>query len=207
MKGGFLMVDVYISPSTQEANEGFGSYGTEEMRMNLIADIVEYELQRHGVTTARNKPAQSLTEVVAESNALKPKAHLAIHSNASFDGTRRGTDIYIYRKGGKAEELAEDISTYLEPIVPTKPIVIREGFDAFDGKGYFELRRTAAPANLIEVAYHDNPADAQFIIDNIYELGSAISKGTLEFLGRDYNPDTLDNINALKNQYNELYFF
>lgn len=35
------MVKVYISPSSQEDNRGVGNYGTEEVRMNQIADVVE----------------------------------------------------------------------------------------------------------------------------------------------------------------------
>ena len=50
------MADVYISPSLQEWNVGVGNYGTEEQRMNQIADVVQYELERHGLTTARNTP-------------------------------------------------------------------------------------------------------------------------------------------------------
>ena len=50
------MVDVYISPSVQHFNLGVNGYGSEEERMNEIADIVEYELNRHGLVTDRNSP-------------------------------------------------------------------------------------------------------------------------------------------------------
>lgn len=64
------MVDVYLSPSLQEWNVGVGNYGTEEQRMNLLADVVQYELERHGLDVARNRPEMSLAEVVRESNAI-----------------------------------------------------------------------------------------------------------------------------------------
>ena len=54
------MADVYISPSLQEWNVGYGNYGTEEQRMNLIADVLDYELKRHGLTTDRNSPDMTL---------------------------------------------------------------------------------------------------------------------------------------------------
>ena len=38
------MPDVYLSPSVRHFNRGYGTYGTEEERMNLIADIVELTL-------------------------------------------------------------------------------------------------------------------------------------------------------------------
>ena len=31
---------VFLSPSTQEFNVGYGNFGTEEYRMNRIGDIV-----------------------------------------------------------------------------------------------------------------------------------------------------------------------
>lgn len=96
------MPDVYISPSVQHFNIGQNGYGSEEERMNEVADIVEYELQRHGLTTARNDPSMTLQEVVADSNALNPTVHVAIHSNAA-DGNARGSEIYTHRFGGEGE--------------------------------------------------------------------------------------------------------
>ena len=195
-------VDVYLSPSLQEWNVGYGNYGTEEERMNQIADVVDYELKRFGLNVVRNSPSQSLQEVVAESNAVNPKVHVAIHSNASANGTARGPEVYTHRLGGDGERLARDIYTNLEEISPVDGFGVKEGYTAFNGKGYYELRRTRAPAVLIEVAFHDNPQDAQFIMDNIYEIGVAIAKGILEYFGIPYREDTPENINYLKNKYN-----
>ncbi len=194
-------VDVYLSPSLQEWNVGYGNYGTEEERMNQIADVVDYELKRFGLNVVRNSPSQSLQEVVAESNAVNPKVHVAIHSNASANGTARGPEVYTHRFGGDGERLARDIYTNLEEISPVDGFGVKEGYTAFNGKGYYELRRTRAPAVLIEVAFHDNPQDAQFIMDNIYEIGVAIAKGILEYFGIPYREDTPENINYLKNKY------
>ena len=195
-------VDVYLSPSLQEWNVGYGNYGTEEERMNQIADVVDYELKRFGLNVVRNSPSQPLQEVGAESNAVNPKVHVAIHSNASANGTARGPEVYTHRFGGDGERLARDIYTNLEEISPVDGFGVKEGYTAVDGKGYYELRRTRAPAVLIEVAFHDNPQDAQFIMDNIYEIGVAIAKGILEYFGIPYREDTPENINYLKNKYN-----
>lgn len=195
-------VDVYLSPSTQQGNIGYGNYGTEEERMNQIADVVQYELERNGLTVARNSPDQTLQEVVAESNALNPKIHVAIHSNASATGQARGAEIYVHRYGGEAERLAQDIFQFLSALTPTDDFGVKEGYTAFSGQGYYELRRTRAPAVLIEVAFHDNPEDAEFIMNNIYEIGVAIAKGILEYFGRPYTPDTPENIAYLINKYN-----
>ena len=195
-------VDVYLSPSVQEFNVGYGNYGTEEERMNQVADIVEYELRRNGLRVVRNSPEQSLQEIVAESNALAPSVHVAIHSNASSNGEARGSEVYAHKFGGKGEILARDIARYLEPLTPTEDFGVKEGYTAFNGKGYYELRRTTAPAVLVEVAFHDNPEDAQFIMDNIYEIGVAIARGILNYFGKPYTPDTQQNIDYLREKYN-----
>ena len=197
-----MATDVYLSPSLQEWNVGYGNYGTEEERMNQIADVVQYELERNGLTVARNNPSQTLQEVVAESNAIGPKVHVAIHSNASASGNARGAEIYVHKFGGDAERLANDIYEYLTAISDVPGLGVKQGYTAFNGKGYYELRRTKAPAVLIEVDFHDNPAGAQFIIDHIYEIGVAIAKGILKYFGRTYTPDTAENIAYLRSKYN-----
>ncbi len=196
------MVDVYLSPSLQEWNVGYGNYGTEEQRMNQIADIVEYELLRHGLTVARNRPDMTLAQAVAESNSLNPRVHVSLHSNASAAGQARGAEIYTHRFGGEGERLARDIYQYLSALTPTEDLGVKEGYQTFNGQGMYELRRTVAPAILAEVAFHDNPADAQFIIDNIYELGREISKGILQYFGIPYTPDTPEDSAMLQYQYN-----
>ena len=46
-----------------------------------------------------------------------------------------------------------------------------------------EVRRTKAPAALIEVAYHDNINDAQWIRDNINDIARNLSQSVAEYLG------------------------
>ena len=196
------MIDVYLSPSLQEWNVGYGNYGTEEQRMNQIADVVAYELQRHGLSVARNSPEMSLAQAVAESNSLNPRVHVALHSNASASGEARGAEVYTHRFGGEGERLARDIYQYLSALTPTEDLGVKEGYQTFNGQGMYELRRTVAPAILAEVAFPDNRADAQFIMDHIYELGREISKGILQYFGIPYTPDTPEDAAMLQYQYN-----
>lgn len=197
-----MATDVYLSPSVQDWNVGYGDFGTEEQRMNQIADVVAYELDRNGLTLVRNDPSQTLQEIVAQSNAISPKIHVAIHSNASANGKARGPTVYVHKFGSESERLANDIYDQLLAISPTDGFGVREGYTAFNGQGYYELRRTRAPAVLVEVAFHDNPEDARFIIDHIYEIGVAIAKGILEYFGRSYRSDSPENIAYLRRKYN-----
>ena len=193
-------VDVFLSPSVQEFNVGVGDYGTEEERMNQITDVVAYELQRNGLTVARNSPDQRLAQVVAQANALSPRAYVAIHSNA-LNGTARGPLILVDRFLGKGQTLADDIYSCLSAITPAPGFGVREAYSAFNGQGYFELRYPETPAVLIEVSFHDNPDDAKFIVENIVEIGIAIAKGILRFFGKPYTPDSPEALARLRQQY------
>ena len=44
-----------------------------------------------------------------------------------------------------------------------------------------ELRRTKAPAVLIETAYHDNREDAKWIRDNIDTIARALAKSAAQY--------------------------
>ena len=46
---------IYLSPSAQEYNIGYGDFGSEEYRMNRIADIVEKMLKEQGYTVYKEK--------------------------------------------------------------------------------------------------------------------------------------------------------
>ncbi len=175
---------VYLSPSTQENNIGVGNYGTEEARMNQIADITEKELLRHGLTVFRNKPEWSLQQVVEDSNVKKPDIHFAIHSNA---GGGRGCEVYCHKFGGHGEKLARAVYAKLSPLTPTEDRGVHEGCNFYGpGKHMYELAYTNAPAALVETAFHDNAGDAQWIINHIEDIGIALSKGVLEYFGIQY---------------------
>jgi len=168
---------VYLSPSTQEHNYGVLDYGTEEMRMNQIADITQKVLQDHGVDVYRNKPQWSLGQVVTDSNRVKHDLHFAIHSNA---GGGRGTEIYAYAAGGEGEKAARAVYSEIEKLTPTSDRGIKFN------PGLYELRNTNAPATLVEVAFHDNAEDAAWILENIENIGVALANGILKYLGIAY---------------------
>lgn len=164
------MTKVYVSPSLQEHNIGAGDYGTEEYRMNQIADVVVPLLQYNNFTVYRNKPEMSLSQVVSESNSKHVDIHVAIHSNA---GGGRGAEVYYTSNNGKI--LASDLYKYIEPLTPTSDRGVKHT------DSLYELNETVAVAALIEVAFHDNRDDANFIINNIDAIGEAIAKGVCDY--------------------------
>ncbi len=175
------MVKVYLSPSTQDGNVGEGNYGTEEQRMNQVADVTQQVLERHGVKVFRNKPEWPLSQVVTDSNNKNPDIHFAIHSNA---GGGRGCEVYCHKFGGQGEKLARAVYERLSPLTPTVDRGVHEGFNFYgEGKHMYELAYTNAPAALIEVGFHDNEQDEIWIVSNIEVIGKALAKGILDYFG------------------------
>lgn len=168
---------IYLSPSVQEKNRGVGNYGTEEKRMNQIADVTQRELIRHGVLIYRNRPEWTLPQIVVESDFKKPDLHLAIHSNA---GGGRGCEVYCYMPGGEGEKAAQAVYEEVAAITPTEDRGIKFT------KHFFELYATKSPAILVEVAFHDNTEDALWIMDHIEDIGVAIAKGVLKHFDIPY---------------------
>ena len=165
---------IYLSPSAQEYNIGYGDFGSEEYRMNRIADIVEKLLKEQGYTVYRNNPNERLSQIVRESNEISPDIHVALHSNASGEGfSAQGPEIFANRPNTPGDRLANQIYNEIMQVYPDPT----KGRGVLYTSSLYEIIRTNAPAVLLEVAFHDNPEDAQWIIDNESQIAQAIVSG------------------------------
>ena len=173
------MPSVFVSPSTQEYNP-YVDGGNEEYYMNLIADELIPYLIAGGISVGRNKPEQTLSQVIEQSNSKNYNLHLAIHSNAAppeLSGTLKGADVYYYATSIKGKSSAEKIADNYKAIYPDPNAVKTVPTTALA-----ELRRTVAPAVLIEVGYHDNPYEAQWIRDNIGVIARNLALSVTQIL-------------------------
>ena len=147
------MPRIYLSPSTQDWNLYING-GTEEYYMNLVADAMEPYLLASGISFTRNTPDMTAATSIAASNNGDYDAHVSLHSNAApeaLSGELQGPDIYYYPTSAKGKRLAELIALNLKAIYPNPDLV-----DIRATTTIGEVRRTKAPAVLIEFAYHDN---------------------------------------------------
>ena len=199
------MSTVYLSPSSQHFNTGYGVYGTEERRMNLLANVIEYELIRNGITTDRNNPEMTLCEIVADANAKTPQIYVALQSQ-SAGGKLSGAEVFYYKEDTNSHRLASDIFGHLKEITPFDNIGLTDGSLMYGGLGFYELRKTKAPSVIVAVGFHDNPKDAEFIINNIYGIGIEITKGITDYLGITYKKQSEEIENSLMGEYNGIIF-
>lgn len=173
------MPTVFLSPSTQEYNLFYDGNGTEEYYMNLIADAMVPYLEASGITVVRNTPEDTALTSAQKSNEAGADLHLAIHSNASPEelaGQLRGTDVYYFTGSTQGQRAAEIIANNFTMISPTPQLV-----DVIPTTRLAELRRTRAPSVLIEVAYHDNPDDANWIRANIRDIARNLSVSVADY--------------------------
>ncbi len=194
------MASVFLSPSTQDYNL-YVTGNSEEYYTNLIADAMLPYLRASGIAYGRNDPSGTVSTSIALSNqGFRPAAgspaanapalgttynlHLAIHSNAAPEalaGKIRGSDVYYYRDSTRGKAAAEIFANNFKEIYPLPSMV-----EAVPTTTLVELRRTKAPAVLVELAYHDNVEDANWIIDNIEDIAENLALSVADFLGVDF---------------------
>ena len=149
--------------------------------MNLIADAMEPYLSASGIEFIRNRPEMTLGEAIADSNNSNVDFHLAIHSNASPEsiaGQRQGPVVYYFSTSGPGKEMADIIAENFRGIYPAP-----EKVQVMPTVTLRELRRTNTPSALVEVAYHDNIQDAEWIRNNIQPIARELSKALAEYFG------------------------
>lgn len=168
-----------------------GNNGFKEKDLNLdIALACNDELVRHGVTVLMSRTKDendSLQEEINECNAFNPDLAVDIHNNA---GGGDGAEAFYHYKGGKSKDLANNILCEIESIGQnSRGAKIKQGSDGRDYYGF--IRKTNAPAVIVECAFVDNANDIT-IIDTLSErkeMGKAIAKGILKTLGINYKAE------------------
>lgn len=172
------MKKIYISPSSQPANTYAVGATDEQTQCRKIAAALEERLNRCGFGAKAGLTGTMYTRV-AESNAWEADLHLPIHTNA-FDGSVAGLRIMVSQKGGEAEQIAKAIMDALAPITPGTS----DGISTYPG--LYEIKSSKASCVYVEVGFHDNPEEAQWIIDHTEAIAEAICKGLCAYYGVEY---------------------
>lgn len=163
-----------------------GSYYEHEFCLDM-AKRMGAHLRRCGVTVTETRPdgaAVSLAERCAIANDIKGlDLFVSLHSNAAggsgWSGAR-GWSAYVYGAGGERERAAGAILARVRETgtaVRSAPIV-------YDPSLYV-LKHTAAPAVLIEHAFHTNEADVENLksADWRSAVAEAQARGITDYLG------------------------
>ncbi len=172
----------YINPSNQGANIGIGSYGSEQEQMYALALEITPHLDRAGVSFVVPERSASLSQRVRQSNELGCCFHLALHSNAGGKGQAHGPVALYYSDTGR---------TFAQNLVDTLLALGQKSNRSYhtkQEKSLYELRKTKAPAVLLEVDFHDSPVGAEFIMKRRGEIAETIAKVIIEADGKAFVP-------------------
>ena len=175
------MPNIYLSPSTQEFNPYSGG-GNEEQYMNLIAGAMEPYLAASGIRFTRNTPDMTAASSIAASNSGNYDLHFALHSNASATGTARGIEAYYSPASERGRRFAEIVARNLQLIYP-----LPNSSRIVPTTSLGEVKRTRAPGVLVEIGYHDNPEDAQWIRNNVNTIAENLVLSLTEYFGIPFN--------------------
>lgn len=174
------MPKIYLSPSTQEYNPYITGNGSEEYFMNLIADAMEPYLLASGIQFDRNSPDMTAASSIAQANRGQYDFYLALHSNASGDGSSeggaRGIIAFYYPTSTNGQRGAEIIADNLKDIYPLPNQVTTRATTALG-----EVRQPRFPSVLVEMGYHDNLADARWIESNIEIIARNLVQSMTEY--------------------------
>ncbi len=170
-------------------NAGATGFGLHEEDITYqvgayLADILDSD-DRFEVRTSRPTPttvlgtnnATSLRARVDAANSWPADYFISIHVNSNNNPNINGSEVYIYRTGTRAEQLATAILNEIVRRVGTKNNGVRTN------PALYVLRRTNMPAVLVELAYISNENDVEKLENDQYQFAYGIYVGLLNYLG------------------------
>lgn len=168
-----------------------------EADINLsIALLLEQDLRRHGVQVrlSRNVDAQDrLAEEIAECNQYAPDFALAIHTNASMDGTASGFEVYYQQTGWANQQCSHRMATILDRTVGRYCNASTRGLKA--GGHLAWLNGIAAPGVLVEGFFLNGPKAAWYSAPpQLSLLARCYARAVLEYYNIPYRSDTAQSV-------------
>ena len=151
-----------------------GQRGTHEAYVNkVIAGYVKKYLEQkgHDVVYVSEK---SLAKVCAVSNDNKCNYFVSIHCNAATNKKAQGTETFYYRGRAKGKRLAKAINDEIVKTLETRDRGIK------DTTSLYVVKRTNAPAVLVECAFISNLDDEKLLIDKAKIFAQAIVRGIVK---------------------------
>lgn len=185
---------IYISPEDRASNVYAssalwnGHTTNEKEQMGRCADYMERGLLRCGSFEVINTQYGNMYDRVKESNNWPADMHIAPHTNG-FNGKAAGTRVHCY-PSDRSRRIGKLIQDRIGPLSPGAPDFLVE-----DDRLY-ELRAPYMVAVLPEFAFHDNPEDAQWLVDNMVRIAEETVQAICEYFGVAYVPPVEDDNGA-----------
>ena len=111
-------------------------------------------------------------------NRRKPSLHICGHSDGGYEG--HGASAFWYANGGIGEKVGRAIYKRMCELTPWPDM------SAYPRPGLWEMRATDASSALIEISFHDQLNEAQWIHNNMIAIKDAFKYGIFDALQIPY---------------------
>lgn len=185
-----MATKIYIDQGHNPVNPNAGSEGNGFREQDIVYEIGQLTadaLRDYGFDVRLSRPTEdtqlgtsnssSLRTRVDDANAWGADYFISLHTNASTNTSASGSEAFVYRRDGVAEELAENILTQLSYAtgLRNRGVVARPGL--------YVLRKTRMPATLVELGFISNEGDAELMAYSPQLFAAGITNGILAYLG------------------------
>ncbi|MCL2634973.1 MAG: N-acetylmuramoyl-L-alanine amidase [Oscillospiraceae bacterium] len=178
---------VYISPEwmVKFSDNTFESYGFERERMEAISkELCLYLIQKGVSATVGDLSIGTDKYEYVHRNAEAKKGnydlYICLHSNAN-NTKSTGPQTFHKPNDDNAEELASYILNSLHKLyTETFPNAVKR--PVLPSDEYLELNGVNMPVVLVEIAFHDNKDDAQWIVDNQTRITHTIGNTIYDYI-------------------------
>lgn len=154
-----------------------GALGTKvkEAWQNIeVAKKAKVILEKAGHTVQLVQDGD-LIDITDAANSFDSDFFVSIHCNSAANKTAHGVETYCYSMGGKGEKLARSIQTALVKATGLTDRGVKTA-------NFYVLRKTDAPAVLVEMAFISNPAEEKLMMNGEGDtmFATAIANGILK---------------------------
>lgn len=165
------MDKIYISPSSQYSNMYSVEPYSEGQVCYQIGLACRDRLMKHGYRVEMPESGETgYQDRVKESNNFGAELHICIHTNA---GGGDGTVVFCHRNS-KGNKYVKAVYEAVAAISPGED----DGIRVMDN--LYEINKTRCTCVYVEVEFHDHKSYAQWIVDNIVEIGNCIADAVAE---------------------------
>ena len=175
---------VYLSPERRQAPHG-KYWGIDAYETDICTDIAKLtsqHLTRCGFDVVIAPAGLDIRTRSAWANENGVNYYLPIHTNASTNGTCEGAATgceMLCHPSVASRKACQLIYEELTRLYPSKRGVR-------DGGNYIENHMTDMVSAYCEVAFHDNGADAQFLVSSKGAIAKALAKGVCGYFAVEF---------------------
>ena len=145
--------------------------------MNLIADLVSSKLTEKGIQVFRNDYLSSYNNSLKECVDNNIDLLISLESTSSVNHDKTGLETLITNESSNSFGLAKLINRNLNSLKSTKMIYTN------DIKGSNTKEEGNVSSLMIELGYHDNSEDANWIVNNRESIAETIANSIINYYG------------------------